>query len=239
MRLFAVLCVVVAGCGARVGTTAPTPALLPVAPAPVALAPVPEPVVVPTPEPVAVATPAPLGAFRMTYYLVAEESEHPGKRATTIYGEDCKALARVTKGFAKELALEGTGRLNDGRLLNWSGRCQKGRPKYRVLDASRPWGLGVGDLALVPFRSIATDPAVVPTGTRVYVAELDGVTMPGAAPWGGFVHDGCVEAVDVGEGIRGKHVDFFSGTRAAYHTLDGALRLRTITLYEAGSRCDS
>jgi len=226
MRSLAVLCVLFAGCASRVTT-----ARAPIAVAPLAVAPIPEAIATPT------ASPAPIGAFRLTYYLVAEESEHAGARATAIYGEDCTPLAKVAKSFAKDLALEGTGRLNDGRMLNWAGRCKKGRPKYRVLDATRPWGLGVGDLALVPFRSIATDPKVVPTGTRVYVAELDGVTMPGVAPWGGFVHDGCVDAVDVGEGIRGQHIDFFSGTRSAYHTLDGALKLRHITVYEAGSRC--
>lgn len=232
----AVALLLAAGCASRVVTTAP-PAIAAapvVTAAPVAATPPPEPVATPTP------TATPIGAFKLTYYLVAEETEHRGARATTIYGEDCEPLTKVAKSFAKDLALEGTGRLADGRMLNWAGRCQKGRPKYRVLDETRPWGLGVGDRALVPFRSIATDPGVVPTGTRVYVAELDGVTMPGAAPWGGFVHDGCVEAVDVGEAIRGRHIDFFSGTRAAYHTLDGALRLRQVTIYEAGSsRCDS
>ena len=186
--------------------------------------------------------PRELGRFRMTYYLVAVEAEHRGSANTPLLGEDCRPITRVSKAFARELALEGTGRLRDGRLLNWAGRCPATKtrprtPRYRVMDETRPWGIGVRDIPLVPFRSIASDPAVIATGTRVYVRELDGVTMPGDAPWGGFVHDGCVVAVDVGEAIRGAHIDFFSGTRQAYHALDGALRLRHVTLEEPGDRC--
>ena len=38
--------------------------------------------------------------------------------------------------------------------------------------------------------------------------------MPGRAPWGGFVHDGCVIADDTGGAIRNRHLDLFVGRRA-------------------------
>lgn len=242
MRAFP-LVILVAGCAAR--PVAPTPAAPPLAMESAAPAVEPSPLAIA--EPVATATPAPLGGFQFTYYLVADEAEHRGKKNTTIYGERCKPLAKVAKSFAKDLAMEGTGKLRDGRLLNWVGRCAKGQPKYRVLDASAPWGLGVGDRRLAPFRSIATDPKVIATGAKVYVAELDGVTMPlvapgvttpGTEPWGGFVHDGCVEAVDIGGRINQQHIDFFTGTRAAYRSLDRQLALTHVTLYDGAGRCN-
>ena len=38
--------------------------------------------------------------------------------------------------------------------------------------------------------------------------------MPGRAPWGGFVHDGCVVADDTGGGIDGNRLDLFVGRKA-------------------------
>src|SRR5258705_5279157 len=95
--------------------------------------------------PVASLAPAPagdsLGDFRVTYYLVAQEKDHAGKKSATLYDQNCRALATVPKSFAKELALEGTGKLRDGRMLNWAGRCSRGST-FRVLGPSAPWGVG-------------------------------------------------------------------------------------------------
>ena len=111
-------------------------------------------------------------------------------------------------------------------------------PCFRFVDAFHPWGNGSGNRALVPFRSIAIDPAsILDIGVRYYVSELDGVTMPGTAPTDDFVHDGCVSADDTGGGIRGMHVDFFSALRPYYRTLDGELGLDEVTLYQGGTRC--
>jgi membrane-bound lytic murein transglycosylase len=90
---------------------------------------------------------------------------------------------------------------------------------------------------LEPFRSIAVDRDVIAYGTALYVAELDGELVPGDAPWGDFVHDGCVLAADTGGGIVGMHVDWFVGLRSAYRTLDQQLALDAATVYEGGARC--
>jgi 3D (Asp-Asp-Asp) domain-containing protein len=93
----------------------------------------------------------------------------------------------------------------------------------------------VQNRALVPYRSIAVDTGVLTIGHRYYVEELDGVTMPGDP--GGFVHDGCVTADDVGGGISGMHIDWFVALKQSYLDLDGQLGLGHVTVHEGGARC--
>jgi 3D (Asp-Asp-Asp) domain-containing protein len=181
---------------------------------------------------------ASLGSFVLTYYWVTAEDDFPGTKDTTLYDDSCGVIAVVTSGFADSLSVEGTGRLSDGRVVNVSGSCSCATsPCYGVVDAQHPWGYGAQNNALVPFRSIAVDRTVIALGTHLYIQEFDGVTMPGDPSYGGFVHDGCVSADDVGGGIVGKHVDFFAALEANYRTLDGELGLNSVTVYAGGTRC--
>lgn len=181
---------------------------------------------------------APLGTFKLTYYWVTTEEEFTGAQDTPLYASNCSTLATVRAKFAAALAIEGTGRLLDGRIVNYDGACSCPKsPCYFEADASHPWGYGVQNLALAPFRSVAVDKAEVAIGTRLYIAELDGVAMPGDAPWGNFVHDGCVTAHDVGGGIQGKHLDFFSALKIHYQSLDGALGLSNVSVFAGGDKC--
>jgi 3D (Asp-Asp-Asp) domain-containing protein len=181
---------------------------------------------------------ASLGTFKLTYYWVTAEDEFSGAADTTIYTPACDALATVPAGFASSLDIEGTGRLADGTVINVSGGCPCTRsPCYEPVDAQHPWGYGVQSRALEPYRSIAVDPAVIAYGTPLYLPLFDGVTMPGDAPWGGFVHDGCVIAADTGGGIVGMHIDFFAGLKASYQVLDGALAASTLMVDAGGARC--
>jgi 3D (Asp-Asp-Asp) domain-containing protein len=179
-----------------------------------------------------------LGTFELTYYWVTAEADFSGTANTDLFDDSCTVLATVTSAFADSLDIEGTGRLVDGRLLNVSGACPCARsPCYMEVDAQHPWGYGAVGNALVPFRSVAVDRSVVPLGTHLYVAEFDGVTMPGDPSYGQFVHDGCVSADDVGGGIVGQHLDFFAALEAHYQTLDTQLALSAVTVYEGGTRC--
>ena len=178
------------------------------------------------------------GGFALTYYWVTAEDEFAGAATATLYQPSCAALATVRPAFAASLDVEGTGRLTDGRLINVDGACGCPRsPCYVVAPTDHPWGTGVQDRALVPYRSIAVDRAVVPYGTALWLAELDGVDVPGTPPWGGFVHDGCVVAADTGGGIVGQHLDWFVGLRASYAALDAALALDQVTVHDGGARC--
>lgn len=179
-----------------------------------------------------------LGSFLLTYYWVVYEGDYGGAADTDLYDEGCGVLATVSADFADDISLEGTGRLLDGRLLNVAGACGCARsPCFAEADADHPWGVGVEDRALVPFRSVAVDRDVIEYGTGLYLPALDGLTMPGDSPWGDFVHDGCVVAADTGGAIVGMHVDFFVGLEDAYRALDSELGLAEAEVRDGGERC--
>ncbi len=180
-----------------------------------------------------------LGVFRLTYYWMAVEEEFPGPADTDLFDPRCDLLAVVPEAFARSLAIEGTGRLLDGRILNYHSRCSCPRSPcfFEVNPETHPWGVGVANRPLAPFRSIAVDPAVIPIGSSVYVGEMDGVPMPGEAPWGGFVHDGCVVADDRGGGVDGMHIDFYAALRSYYREIASTLRLDSVNVYEGGWWC--
>ncbi len=176
-----------------------------------------------------------IGSFQLTYYWLAAQADHGGAATETLYDPDCNALATVSPAFADALTLEGTGRLTDGRVLNYWNTCGcPNSPCFFEVDEDHPWGYGVQNRALQPFRSLAVDTDVIDIGDWVYVAELDGVTMPGDE---GFVHDGCMVADDIGGGINGQHIDFFVGLRDHYLSLDGVLGLTQVTVHAPGDRC--
>lgn len=72
------------------------------------------------------------------------------------------------------------------------------------------FGDGVSGYELVPYRTIATDPAVIPTGSAVYLPSARGVEVRVGGRT--VVHDGWFFAADVGGAIRGVHIDTFTGT---------------------------
>lgn len=183
--------------------------------------------------------PGPLiGNFAISYYWVTTEEEFTGVKNTNLYDTGCKILATVSATFAASLASIGTGRLSDGRVLNYAGSCScPTSPCYLEADAQHPWGYGVSNAALVPFRTLAVQKAEIPYGTALYVPTLVGVTMPGAPPWGGFVHDGCLSADDTGSSIQALHADWFVALKTHYAMLDATLDLAPTAVYDGGSLC--
>jgi 3D (Asp-Asp-Asp) domain-containing protein len=140
----------------------------------------------------------------------------------TLYGGNkCEPIAEVSKEFASQLALQGTGKLHDGRVLNISGPCNcHHSPCFHVTQAQ--WGTAGSGKSLQPFRTVAVDPKVVKLGSLLYVPLLEGRTMPGRPPWGGYVHDGCVIADDTGGHIAGNRIDLFVGRKAYFLGLSGS-----------------
>jgi 3D (Asp-Asp-Asp) domain-containing protein len=204
------------------------PATVPVEQAPVSVA----------EEPVEDTGPKQLGKFNITFYYVVGEDElkrpangnqsnasinPPAADDVTIYagGGSCDPIAQVSRTFAQQLRIQGTGKLRDGRVLNVFGACKCDySPCFKVI--SQQWGTAGTGRPLHPFRTVAVDPKLVKLGSLLYIPLLEGRTMPGRAPWGGFVHDGCVVADDTGGGIKYRQIDLFVGKRGWFLGLSGS-----------------
>lgn len=140
-----------------------------------------------------------LGEFKPTFYWVLLEERFAGERDTPLLDAEGKEFGLFPKDFVKQAKIEGTAKLRDGRVINVSGKG------FKVVDA--PHGLGAGGYHLIPFRSIAVDRNEIALGTRLFVPEAVGMRLPD-----GTIHDGLFYAHDVGGGIKGRRVDFFTGT---------------------------
>lgn len=186
----------------------------------------------PRPEP-----DAKLGSFKLTYYFMAEQEG--GRRSVQLYNrKGCKRIAKVSRKDARQLALQGGGKLDDGRILIYAGRCSCSKTAcYALAEGSHEWGTGANDRPLSPFRSVAVDPSRVAIGTVLYVPELDGLTVPGHLPEGGSVHDGCVVADDRGGGIKGRQLDLFMAKKVHYNAFNRRHRIKRVTVFRGGERC--
>ena len=82
--------------------------------------------------------------------------------------------------------------------------------KSRWQETQAKFGLGTGGYKLVPFRTIAVDRTKFQIGTVLYIAAAKGVKYE--LPNGDIeIHDGYFFAGDVGSGIKGNHIDVFTG----------------------------
>jgi len=84
-----------------------------------------------------------------------------------------------------------------------------GYNKFRVADG--PFGDGVRNYVLVPFRTIAVDPDRIPYGSVVFIPEARGETIP-LQDGRTANHDGYFFAADTGRAIHGNHIDVYVGT---------------------------
>lgn len=211
--------------------------------------------------------PKPLGRFDITFYYVVGEDEVAKLAAKKAANENhtpdagveadlaairpelvtlyepraCKPIAEVSREFASQLQLQGTGKLRDGRVLNIWGACPcERKPCFKVTE--NQWGTAGTGKPLEPFRTVAVDRTVVKLGSLLYVPLLEGRTMPGRPPWGGFVHDGCLVADDTGGGINGKQLDLFVGRRGYYLGLSGIPGghswARHVPVYDGSKICE-
>lgn len=185
---------------------------------------------------------AKIGVFALTYYWVAEE-KNSGQ--WPLYSPGCrKVIAATSREFHHGISREGTGRLADGRLLNFAERCGCARPGhagrracYHVLEkGSFPWGRGARFggryLPLQPFWSVAVDPRKIPVGTLLFIPLWRGRRAPD-----GRIMDGCFRAEDTGAAIRGRKLDFFAGTPQWARWLNRTYRYSRVTVYRGGPRC--
>jgi hypothetical protein len=173
----------------------------------------------------------PLGTVQLTYYWVTSESDFSGVHDTALGTCDAAFIADVPYDFATSIRLEGTGKLEDGTMLNIDCDCGGGFDCFVELGPEFPWGMGSAGNALEPYVSVAVDESVIDHGAVLYAPALDGVPLPE-----GGTHDGCLRADDVGGGIVGMHIDWFVGLEASYLALDPVVP-ETLELYLDSPQC--
>lgn len=180
-----------------------------------------------------------LSRFLVTSYMSAAEVDSGNNKVIPVMSDNNKLLATVDPQFFANLSLEGTGKLNDGRVLNVTGKyvtapqivknvllpvCKQmfgNKYKYggvnadatkylafKVLGPQFPWGVGVKNEPLKLWISLAADLKLIPFGTKVYIKELDSMTMPD-----GTIHDGWCQVDDTGSAIKYNQFDFYCGTK--------------------------
>jgi len=181
-----------------------------------------------------------------TYYYVSREEDYSGADDTMLYDSNCNPIAEVPAAFSDDACIEGTGLLENGAVVNYASSCSCGRPCptggivcWAELDPSEfPWGMGSKGNALEPLRSWAVDNDFVAFGTVLYAEELDGVAIPSVDGLGGFVHDGCFRADDVGGWIQDDHFDFFAGTHDMWQALETVFPTNSsFTVYTNTPKC--
>jgi len=171
---------------------------------------------------------------KLTYYwTVTPDLADLSTQPVPIYNNNEQKIADIPVDLAEMLALEGSGVLPDGRLVNVVDGRDWPNTRFVVLDREVfPYGLDARGKALLPFKTIAVDATRIQVGSIVFIIQLKGVRMPD-----GTVHNGCVTAGDIGGGIKGAHIDFFSATYASYLTLNGNLKLSEVDIVVNSVRC--
>jgi 3D (Asp-Asp-Asp) domain-containing protein len=148
-------------------------------------------------------------------------------KTNSLLDVDGNLIARVSNKFLASLRLEGTGRLLDGRTVNFFIRVGN-QIRWRICPPSAPYGYGLQEYVLKPFHSVAVDPNVVPIPSRVYIPSANGVLLPD-----GTIHDGYFEAVDIGDAIQNQRIDVFTsfGDQSALFEHHGLTNMTPTAVY--------
>jgi len=144
------------------------------------------------------------GRAVLTFYWIVDEtsSRYDGKRETELRESRGRVIAKTHSRFRKDLVMEGTGWLRDGRTVRFD-RTVNGEHRFRIIRSR--YGVTATGCPTVPYRTVAVDPSFVTLGSKVYIPKLQGTVLPD-----GSKHDGIFVANDRGN-FRGAHVDVFVG----------------------------
>lgn len=142
--------------------------------------------------------------LRNTHYYVVLEREYANfPKDDKLLDLQGNVIAEVSHQFKKAADIEGTGRLLDGRVVNYAGRVDG---QIRWVITSARYGFGVGSCQLIPFRTVAVDPKVIPLGSILFIKETVGMKLTGSRK-----HNGYWKAEDVGGAIKSDRIDLFVG----------------------------
>ncbi|KAK9696033.1 hypothetical protein K7432_012688 [Basidiobolus ranarum] len=151
---------------------------------------------------------------KMTFYWVSRESDFSGSKSIALKTCSGKSIAMVSHEFATAARMEGTARLNNGKVINLDCNCGGGYSCFSIIEQGHfPYGKGAKDNALTPFVSVAAND--IPLGSTLMVNQLKGVKMPN-----GRTHNGCVRVDDQGWSFGGNQIDLLVGDKKYYHQMD-------------------
>ncbi|TNE51367.1 MAG: hypothetical protein EP343_04545 [Deltaproteobacteria bacterium] len=174
-----------------------------------------------------------LGAYRLTVYWLSSERRFRGRKLYSLYDGKLR-ISRVSRRFAKALRLQGSGRLNDGTIVQYVRRCRGRCMQVRVINRQVfPMGVGAAGVALQPLRSVAASRRFR-FGSSLYIPKLARILRKR-----GQEHSGCFMVHDRGGRIRGKRLDLFTGSRRIFRRFVGRSLPRYVRVYVNHPRCSS
>ncbi|MES2803520.1 MAG: 3D domain-containing protein [Bdellovibrionota bacterium] len=127
----------------------------------------------------------------------------------TIYSTTGKALHKVCAVDYKTCVIEGTCAIIDDEVTVINYVDQKaGVPLFTEVDKDKcPYGLGVKNICLDPYYTVAADLTYHDPGDVIFVEEMKGTKLPN-----GEVHAGFFIVRDRGGAIKGANrFDFYTG----------------------------
>lgn len=142
-----------------------------------------------------------------TLYYSAQQDDYASGSSARFRDIDGKVLRKGSNDFKRAASIEGTAVFSNGQVLNYHERVGG---EVRWEQTRHGYGIDARGCPLVPFRSAAVDPRVIPLGTKMIIHETRGMRLPG-----GKTHDGIWYATDTGDGITGKRIDLFTGAGIA------------------------
>jgi len=158
-----------------------------------------------------------IGKLHATFYHLVDERKPVfanSSAPSALLDESGEAIAMVASAFKSKLEIEGVGRLADGRVVSFAGfkrtnnngATSPGREAYYQVVENAPFGFGVENYKLMPYRTAAVDPRRILIGSVLFVPEAYGVVLPS-----GEIHDGYFFAHDVGRAVKHDRIDLFVG----------------------------
>lgn len=141
--------------------------------------------------------------LKSSIYYSALQTDYPSGNRAKFRGVNGEVLATGSHEFLRAATIEGSAVFADDTVLNIVFEVGGEMRWQRVWT---DYGIDARGCPLVPFLSAAVDPAVIPLGARLMIAETRGMALPD-----GKQHDGIWIATDTGAGIDGHRIDLFAG----------------------------
>jgi len=173
----------------------------------------------------------PLGDFEYGFYRTLDEASEEWRReerTETLRTRDGHVIAQVGVGFRRQLDIEGSARLRDGRIVSVESKVD-GQSRFLVIEQA-PFGVGAPGYKLIPYRTVSVDSKRIALGTVLFIPALVGVRLPS-----GEFHDGFCFAHDTHEAAADGIGIFVGFDRDGDRTFERLTTKKALRVYQADS----